>query len=59
MDRNNDIVRYDMAVTWGACGDKDGLIRSPTPCSDADTTNQCLSRGKDASIPSWPTIMGH
>eukprot|EP00984_Skeletonema_dohrnii_P021420 scaffold10696_cov79-Skeletonema_dohrnii-CCMP3373.AAC.1 len=28
-------------------------------CSDADTTNQCLSRVKDASIPSWPTIMGH
>eukprot|EP00985_Skeletonema_marinoi_P021792 scaffold13567_cov92-Skeletonema_marinoi.AAC.1 len=28
-------------------------------CSDADTTNQCLSRKKDASVPSWPTIMGH
>eukprot|EP00984_Skeletonema_dohrnii_P000720 scaffold212_cov108-Skeletonema_dohrnii-CCMP3373.AAC.17 len=28
-------------------------------CSDADTTKQCLSREKDASIPSWPTIMGH
>eukprot|EP00985_Skeletonema_marinoi_P024450 scaffold16995_cov127-Skeletonema_marinoi.AAC.1 len=28
-------------------------------CSDADTTNQCLSRAKDASILSWPTIMGH
>eukprot|EP00984_Skeletonema_dohrnii_P009396 scaffold3601_cov83-Skeletonema_dohrnii-CCMP3373.AAC.1 len=24
-------------------------------CSDADTTNQCLSRVKDASILSWPT----
>eukprot|EP00984_Skeletonema_dohrnii_P003956 scaffold1354_cov152-Skeletonema_dohrnii-CCMP3373.AAC.10 len=28
-------------------------------CSDADTSNQCLSREKDASILSWPTIMGH
>eukprot|EP00984_Skeletonema_dohrnii_P007653 scaffold2797_cov133-Skeletonema_dohrnii-CCMP3373.AAC.1 len=28
-------------------------------CSDFDTTNQCLSRAKDASILSWPTIMGH
>eukprot|EP00975_Prorocentrum_lima_P015792 3351092-Prorocentrum_lima.AAC.1 len=26
-------------------------------CSDADTTNRCLSREKDASILSWPTIM--
>eukprot|EP00985_Skeletonema_marinoi_P019383 scaffold11089_cov69-Skeletonema_marinoi.AAC.1 len=26
-------------------------------CSDADTTKQCLSRDKDASILSWPTIM--
>eukprot|EP00984_Skeletonema_dohrnii_P026189 scaffold15499_cov67-Skeletonema_dohrnii-CCMP3373.AAC.1 len=28
-------------------------------CSDADTTNQCLSRGKDASMLSWPSLMGH
>eukprot|EP00984_Skeletonema_dohrnii_P024729 scaffold13860_cov106-Skeletonema_dohrnii-CCMP3373.AAC.1 len=28
-------------------------------CSDADTTNKYLSRDKDASILSWPTIMGH
>eukprot|EP00984_Skeletonema_dohrnii_P020317 scaffold9866_cov93-Skeletonema_dohrnii-CCMP3373.AAC.1 len=27
-------------------------------CSDADTKKQCSSRDKDASIPSWPTIMG-
>eukprot|EP00984_Skeletonema_dohrnii_P028140 scaffold18001_cov88-Skeletonema_dohrnii-CCMP3373.AAC.1 len=26
-------------------------------CSDADTPKQCLSREKDASILSWPTIM--
>eukprot|EP00985_Skeletonema_marinoi_P011566 scaffold5500_cov207-Skeletonema_marinoi.AAC.1 len=28
-------------------------------CSDADTDNKYLSREKDASILSWPTIMGH
>eukprot|EP00985_Skeletonema_marinoi_P002031 scaffold826_cov115-Skeletonema_marinoi.AAC.2 len=28
-------------------------------CSDADTSNKCLSREKDASILSWPTVMGH
>eukprot|EP00984_Skeletonema_dohrnii_P022888 scaffold11991_cov111-Skeletonema_dohrnii-CCMP3373.AAC.1 len=28
-------------------------------CSDADTSNKCMSRAKDASILSWPTIMGH
>ena len=28
-------------------------------CSDADMSKQCLSRAKDASILSWPTIMGH
>eukprot|EP00984_Skeletonema_dohrnii_P021839 scaffold11012_cov86-Skeletonema_dohrnii-CCMP3373.AAC.1 len=27
-------------------------------CSDAYTSNQCLSRDKDASTLSWPTIMG-
>eukprot|EP00984_Skeletonema_dohrnii_P028358 scaffold18325_cov167-Skeletonema_dohrnii-CCMP3373.AAC.1 len=27
--------------------------------SDADTTNKYLSREKDASILSWPTIKGH
>eukprot|EP00985_Skeletonema_marinoi_P030064 scaffold30349_cov97-Skeletonema_marinoi.AAC.1 len=28
-------------------------------CSDADTSKYSLSRDKDASILSWPTIMGH
>eukprot|EP00984_Skeletonema_dohrnii_P000165 scaffold51_cov125-Skeletonema_dohrnii-CCMP3373.AAC.14 len=28
-------------------------------CSDAETSNKCLSRVKDASILSRPTIMGH
>eukprot|EP00984_Skeletonema_dohrnii_P028112 scaffold17945_cov136-Skeletonema_dohrnii-CCMP3373.AAC.10 len=28
-------------------------------CSGADTTNKSLSRETDASILSWPTMMGH
>eukprot|EP00985_Skeletonema_marinoi_P024566 scaffold17163_cov92-Skeletonema_marinoi.AAC.2 len=28
-------------------------------CSDADTVKMSLSREKDASILSWPTMMGH
>eukprot|EP00984_Skeletonema_dohrnii_P020401 scaffold9921_cov79-Skeletonema_dohrnii-CCMP3373.AAC.2 len=28
-------------------------------CSYAHASNQCLSREKEASILSWPTIMGH
>eukprot|EP00984_Skeletonema_dohrnii_P000949 scaffold312_cov89-Skeletonema_dohrnii-CCMP3373.AAC.1 len=28
-------------------------------CSDADMTEMSLRREKDASILSWPTIMGH
>eukprot|EP00985_Skeletonema_marinoi_P000310 scaffold109_cov90-Skeletonema_marinoi.AAC.2 len=28
-------------------------------CSETNTSNKCLCREKDASILSWPTIMGH
>ena len=28
-------------------------------CRDVDATNHCLSREKDASILSWPAIMGY
>eukprot|EP00985_Skeletonema_marinoi_P021992 scaffold13771_cov89-Skeletonema_marinoi.AAC.1 len=52
-------VRYDMVQSsqtavpiWASSGH---LRR----CSDADTSNKYLSRVKDASILSWPTIMGH
>eukprot|EP00985_Skeletonema_marinoi_P025127 scaffold18139_cov104-Skeletonema_marinoi.AAC.1 len=50
-----------MAVKEVKATVSDGLIKSPIirRCSDADTANQCLSRGKDASILSRPTIMGH
>eukprot|EP00984_Skeletonema_dohrnii_P031091 scaffold23165_cov83-Skeletonema_dohrnii-CCMP3373.AAC.4 len=36
----------------------EGQTPQPTG-SDADTTNKCLSREKDASILSWPTIIAH
>eukprot|EP00985_Skeletonema_marinoi_P026773 scaffold21060_cov168-Skeletonema_marinoi.AAC.2 len=52
-------VRYDMAVNRGT-----PVFQMTSPghlrrCSDADTSNKYLSRVKDATILSWPTIMGH
>eukprot|EP00984_Skeletonema_dohrnii_P010672 scaffold4185_cov121-Skeletonema_dohrnii-CCMP3373.AAC.2 len=52
-------VRYDMAVNTDPVGTQDASSGHLRRCSDADTTNQCFSRVKDASILSWPTIMGH
>eukprot|EP00984_Skeletonema_dohrnii_P025489 scaffold14666_cov86-Skeletonema_dohrnii-CCMP3373.AAC.1 len=50
-------VRYDMVLERTAVSDdSSGHLRR---CSDADTANQYLIREKDASIISWPTIMGH
>eukprot|EP00985_Skeletonema_marinoi_P022208 scaffold14066_cov102-Skeletonema_marinoi.AAC.1 len=52
-------VTYDMAVnsgTWASSMTSSGHLRR---CSDADTSNKYLSRDKDASVLSWPTIMGH
>eukprot|EP00984_Skeletonema_dohrnii_P022349 scaffold11474_cov80-Skeletonema_dohrnii-CCMP3373.AAC.1 len=55
-------VRYDMVLESRA--GRDGAISDASSshlrrCSDADKPKQCLSREKDASILSWPTIMGH
>eukprot|EP00984_Skeletonema_dohrnii_P033782 scaffold31502_cov94-Skeletonema_dohrnii-CCMP3373.AAC.1 len=52
-------VRYDMVLESRAGGVSDASSGHLRRCSDADTTNQCLSRAKDASILSWPTMMGH
>eukprot|EP00984_Skeletonema_dohrnii_P023488 scaffold12577_cov80-Skeletonema_dohrnii-CCMP3373.AAC.3 len=52
-------VRYDMAdirISWVAQMTSSGHLRR---CSDADMTNKCLSREKDASTLSWPTLTGH
>eukprot|EP00984_Skeletonema_dohrnii_P003969 scaffold1358_cov95-Skeletonema_dohrnii-CCMP3373.AAC.1 len=49
----------DMAVnrgTWPSQMISSGHLRR---CSDADKSHKFLSRAKDASIPSMPTIMGH
>eukprot|EP00985_Skeletonema_marinoi_P015521 scaffold8040_cov98-Skeletonema_marinoi.AAC.1 len=50
-------IRYGcQQMSWQISDASSGHLRR---CSDADTTNKCLSREKDASILSWPTIMGH
>eukprot|EP00984_Skeletonema_dohrnii_P030758 scaffold22483_cov128-Skeletonema_dohrnii-CCMP3373.AAC.2 len=52
-------VRYNMVLESRAGGRQGASSGHLRHCSDADTTNQCLSREKDASILSWPTIMAH
>eukprot|EP00984_Skeletonema_dohrnii_P016635 scaffold7441_cov109-Skeletonema_dohrnii-CCMP3373.AAC.6 len=47
-----------MAHERSAFASQSGLIRSPTTCTDADIIKKSLSRKKDASILSWPTIIG-
>eukprot|EP00984_Skeletonema_dohrnii_P026634 scaffold15987_cov67-Skeletonema_dohrnii-CCMP3373.AAC.1 len=58
VDRHIHSVRYDMVLVEQA-GDSDASSGHLRPCSDAVTTNKCLSRAKDASILSWPTLMDH
>eukprot|EP00984_Skeletonema_dohrnii_P016313 scaffold7208_cov127-Skeletonema_dohrnii-CCMP3373.AAC.4 len=52
-------VRYDMVLVSRAGGLSDASSGHLRRCSDADTTKECLSREKDASILSYPTIMTH
>eukprot|EP00984_Skeletonema_dohrnii_P022763 scaffold11867_cov202-Skeletonema_dohrnii-CCMP3373.AAC.1 len=59
VDRHFYCVRYDMVLDSMLAAVSDASSGHLRCCSDADTTNQCLSREKDASILSWPTIMGH
>eukprot|EP00985_Skeletonema_marinoi_P015902 scaffold8370_cov115-Skeletonema_marinoi.AAC.1 len=52
-------VRYDMVLECepaAVSAASSGHLRRG---SDADTTKKGLSRTEDASILSWPTIMGH
>eukprot|EP00985_Skeletonema_marinoi_P029783 scaffold29041_cov82-Skeletonema_marinoi.AAC.1 len=52
-------VRYDMVLECIVVSPEltsSGHLRR---CSDADTSNKCLSRAKAASILSWPTVMSH
>eukprot|EP00985_Skeletonema_marinoi_P029231 scaffold27237_cov234-Skeletonema_marinoi.AAC.1 len=52
-------VRYDMAVNSELAAVIDGFIRSPTMLYQRQYDQKRLNRDKDASILSWPTIMGH
>eukprot|EP00984_Skeletonema_dohrnii_P026487 scaffold15847_cov86-Skeletonema_dohrnii-CCMP3373.AAC.1 len=59
VDRHIHSVRYDMVLVSKLAVISDASSGHLQRCSDADTTNKCLSRAKDASILSWPTVMGH
>eukprot|EP00984_Skeletonema_dohrnii_P020403 scaffold9921_cov79-Skeletonema_dohrnii-CCMP3373.AAC.4 len=50
-------VRNDMAVNRDSVGHPDASSGHLRRCSDAHTSNQCLSREKDASILSWLTLI--
>eukprot|EP00984_Skeletonema_dohrnii_P028710 scaffold18783_cov104-Skeletonema_dohrnii-CCMP3373.AAC.2 len=52
-------VRYDMVLERMLEDVSDASSDHLRCCSDADTTKECLSRVKDASILSWQTMMGH
>ena len=52
-------VRYDMAVKRELAASQLASSGHLRYCSDADTDNKYLSREKDASILSWPTIMAN
>eukprot|EP00985_Skeletonema_marinoi_P020271 scaffold11966_cov170-Skeletonema_marinoi.AAC.1 len=53
------IVRYDMAVNRDSVCVSDASSGHLRRRSDAHTSQQCLSRKKDASILTLPTMMGH
>eukprot|EP00984_Skeletonema_dohrnii_P012685 scaffold5183_cov82-Skeletonema_dohrnii-CCMP3373.AAC.1 len=59
VERHIHSVRYDMVLESELVAVFDVSSGHLRRCSDADKSNQCLSRAKDASILSWPTIMGH
>eukprot|EP00974_Lingulodinium_polyedra_P103585 10028326-Lingulodinium_polyedra.AAC.1 len=52
-------VRYDMVLESSAGVVSDASSGHLRRCSDAHTANKSMSRDKDASILSWPTLMGH
>eukprot|EP00985_Skeletonema_marinoi_P000192 scaffold58_cov79-Skeletonema_marinoi.AAC.10 len=55
-------VRYDIVLessALAAVSDASSGHHTIRRCSDADTNKKSLSLDTDASILSWPTIMGH
>eukprot|EP00984_Skeletonema_dohrnii_P003502 scaffold1184_cov98-Skeletonema_dohrnii-CCMP3373.AAC.1 len=62
VERHIHSVRYEIGArekSWQLAAVSDASSGHLRGCSDADTSMQCLSREKDASILSWPTIIGH
>eukprot|EP00984_Skeletonema_dohrnii_P016920 scaffold7601_cov107-Skeletonema_dohrnii-CCMP3373.AAC.1 len=59
VERDIHSVRYDMVLELELAAIPDASSGHLRRCSEADTTNKCLSRVKDATILSWPTLMGH
>eukprot|EP00985_Skeletonema_marinoi_P028932 scaffold26320_cov83-Skeletonema_marinoi.AAC.1 len=51
-------VRYDIVLESIARGHLNASSGHLRRCSGADMPKYCLSRVKDASMLSWPTIMG-
>eukprot|EP00984_Skeletonema_dohrnii_P010452 scaffold4060_cov101-Skeletonema_dohrnii-CCMP3373.AAC.8 len=58
VDRHIHSVRYDIVIESIASGHLRASSGHLRRCNDAVTSNECLRRVKDASILSWPTIMG-
>eukprot|EP00985_Skeletonema_marinoi_P011652 scaffold5551_cov95-Skeletonema_marinoi.AAC.1 len=57
-DRHIHSVRYDMVLDSRAGAVSDASSGHLRHCSDDKTTTHCLSRAKDASLLSSPTLMG-
>eukprot|EP00985_Skeletonema_marinoi_P024507 scaffold17078_cov90-Skeletonema_marinoi.AAC.2 len=51
-------VRYDMVLESSAGVVADASLGHLRRCSDAHTANNSMSHDEDASILSWPTLMG-
>eukprot|EP00984_Skeletonema_dohrnii_P025122 scaffold14239_cov89-Skeletonema_dohrnii-CCMP3373.AAC.1 len=58
-----DLISHSVRTIWPSSEELSAISDASSGhlqrCSDADMSNKCLSRCKDASILSWPTIMGH
>ena len=58
VDCHTRCVNYDIVLESNAGGRLDASSGHLRRCGDTDTVKMSLSREKDASIPSWPTLMG-
>eukprot|EP00985_Skeletonema_marinoi_P031093 scaffold35981_cov80-Skeletonema_marinoi.AAC.1 len=58
VDCDMHVVRYDMVLEIYWRPTQIASSGNPRRCNEADMVKKSLSRAKDASILSWPTIMG-